>query len=53
MITEALAAVLLLGQLPALDHSAHGAVNDDDALGQQVPSVASICSRCLVTGQKP
>ena len=35
VVLEALAAVVGLGQLVALDHRAHGAVDDQDALLQQ------------------
>ena len=36
VVLEALAAVVGLGQLEALDHRAHGAVEDEDALLEQV-----------------
>jgi hypothetical protein len=32
---EAFPAVLFLGQFVALDHGAHGAVEDDDALAEE------------------
>jgi hypothetical protein len=35
-VLEALAAIILLGQLVLLDHRPHGAIQNQDALGQQV-----------------
>ena len=35
-----------VGQLQALDHRAHGAVEDEDALGEQLWSVESVRSHC-------